>query len=59
MSSRKVITYLRFGPENTEFIKHWKVGGPLVTPNGMMRNSKWPWCVLKAVFSSSPLRMRI
>ena len=31
----------------------WNVEGALDKPKGMTRNSKWPWCVLKAVFSIS------
>ena len=59
MSSKNVMTYLRLAGAKMRFIKHWNVGGPLVTPNGITRNWKCPECVLNAVFSSSGSCIRI
>jgi len=35
------------------FIKPWNVTGTLVRPKGIIKNSKWPECVLNAVLKTS------
>src|SRR6185312_10232189 len=58
MSSKNTSTKRRRKGLRTSFIIAWKVDGAFVRPNAMTKNSKWPWWVRKAVFSTSAGCMR-